>query len=232
MNRTASTILVSGLTILLIINGCTNSPNGPGGSTPSVPSLSFSGPKTNSTDAKEQSVASQVASMNAFAQQFLVVKNLAETEQGSTSTWKYATNGLTVTFTASEQADGSSRWTMVLNGTDTSGTGYKNFTAGRGTIGGDGKSGTWDVYDTTSTTPVGELTWSTSNNVLTGTLKSFTSGVLSAQTVVVNNPDHSGQLTLYDASSLMFKAVWQSTGSGNWWTYDPNGAETGTGNWT
>lgn len=120
---------------------------------------------------------------------------------------------------------------MVLNGTDTSGATYNNFSAGRGTTSADGKSGTWDLYDSTSTSPLSELNWTTTNNVLNGTLKSFQGGSLGTQTVIVNNPDNSGQMTLYTGTTLTFKAVWQPDGSGDWWTYGPNSVQTGTGNW-
>lgn len=121
---------------------------------------------------------------------------------------------------------------MVLNGTDTSGTTFNNFTVGRGTTTAEGKNGTWDLYDSTSTSPLSELSWTTTNNVLNGTLKSFQGGSIDAQTVVVNNPDSSGQLTLYSGTTLTFKAVWLPNGSGQWWSYGPNGAQTGTGIWT
>ena len=61
---------------------------------------------------------------------------------------------------------------------------------------------------------------------------SFQGGSVDAQTIVVNNPDNSGQLTLYSGTTLTFKAVWLPNGSGQWWTYDPNGAQSGIGNWT
>ena len=232
MFRRAIDLLPIGWAIVLLMSGCTNSPNGPNPTSPTMPSFTFKAPNTKSSDPNVQSVTAAVASMNSYAQQFSLLKSLSGVQKGNTETWTYRMNTVTVTLTGTIQPDGSSQWAMVLNGTDTSGATYSNFTVARGTSSGDGKSGTWDLYDSTSTSPQSELSWTMTNSILNGTLKSFTGSSVSAQTVVVNNPDNSGQLTLYTGTTLTFKAVWQPDGSGNWWTYDPNGAQTGTGNWT
>ncbi|MGA3245692.1 MAG: hypothetical protein ABSE41_13835 [Bacteroidota bacterium] len=232
MARHATNLILFVWAVGLLMSGCTNSPTGPQQSTPTIPSVSFKGPKTNSSNPNVQTVTSAVTSMNAYTQQLSLVGSLSSIQQGNTRTWTYSLGTLNVTLTATVQPDGSDRWAMILNGSDTSGATYKNFTVARGTTSGDNKTGTWDIYDSTSTSPVSELSWATSNNILNGTLKSFSGGSLDAQTVIINNPDNSGQLTIYSGSTLTFKAVWQSSGSGNWWTYDPYGAQTGTGNWT
>jgi hypothetical protein len=232
MTRRRIFLMFIGWTTALVLSGCTNSPTSPEQSTPTIPSVTFKGPATNSSDPNVQSVTSAVASMNIYTQQLSILRSLSGVQKGNALTWTYTLKALTFTLTATAQADGSNQWAMVLNGTDTSGITYSNSTVGRGTTSADGKNGTWDLYDSTSTSPLSELSWTTTNNILNGTLKSFQGGILLAQTIVVNNPDKSGQMTLYSGSTLTYKAVWQPDGSGQWWTYDPNGAQTGTGNWT
>ena len=232
MFRHLTFLICFGLMIALLSSGCTNSPTAPEQSTPTIPSISFKGPKTNSSDPNAQSVITSVASLNVYTEQLTLLGSLPSVQKGNTRTWTYTFKQLTATLTATAQADGSDQWALVLNGTDTSGTNYSNFTVGRGTTSADGKNGTWDLYDSTSTSPLSELSWTTTNDILNGTLKSFQGGSVNAQTIVVNNPDNSGQLTLYSGTTLTFKAVWLPNGSGQWWTYDPNGAQSGIGNWT
>ncbi len=49
------------------------------------------------------------------------------------------------------------------------------------------------------------------------------------------NPDESGSVTYYEwngsAFVMVFKAVWNTDGSGEWWTYE-NGVQTGHGTWS
>ena len=232
MSRHVKCLMFIGWTITLLASGCTKSPNGPEQSTPTIPSLTFNGPKTSSSDPNAQSVISEVATMNAFTQQLSALRSMPGVQKGTARTWTYTSKALTVTLTATAQPDGSDQWVLVLNGTDTSGTTYNNFTVGSGTTSAGGKNGTWDLYDSTSTSPLSELSWTTTNTILNGTLKSFLGGSIVAQTVVVNNPDNSGELTLYSGTLLTFKAVWSPDGSGQWWTYGPNDAQTGTGSWT
>lgn len=232
MARRALDLIFIGWTVALLVSGCTNSPNDSQQTAATIPSVTFKGPTTNSSNPNVRSIDSAVAVMNSYSQQLSVLRNLTAVGQGNTQTWTYNRfNTLTINLIATGQADGSHRWAMVLNGKDTSGATYQNFTVVRGTTSGDGSSGTWDVYDSTSASPLSELKWSTTNNVLNGSLRSFTGTSVIAQTAVINNPDNSGQLTLYAGTALAFKTVWQQNGSGNWWTYDLNGVQTGTGNW-
>ncbi len=232
MVRRVIRILAIGTTAALLLSGCTNSPTEPQQTTPTIPSLAFKGPKTNSSDPNVQSIDSVVTIMNVYTQQLSLLKALPGVQKGNTETWTYPLHSLTYTLTATLQPDGSAQWILVINGTDTSGAMYNNFTVGRGRTSADGKNGTWDVYDSTSTTPVSELTWTTNNNVLTGTLKSFQGESVDAQMVLINNPDNSGQLTLYAGTTLTYKAAWLADGTGNWWTYNPNGSQSGTGFWS
>lgn len=222
------------LSALVIISGCTKNaaPNEPQQSAPSIPSLTLKGPNTNSADPNALTIKSYVATASSYTLALAPLKLLQPVQSGNTWTWTYAQGALTVKLAATPQPDGSARWTTVVDGKDASGITYNNWTAAQGTTSADGKSGDWTIYDTSATTKAAEIGWTTTNDVLSGTLKSYSGGVYEGAAVIVNNPDNSGQITLSTGSSLTFKAVWQPNGSGQWWTYDPNGSQTGTGNWT
>ncbi|MGC8594563.1 MAG: hypothetical protein ACP5US_00665 [Candidatus Kryptoniota bacterium] len=161
----------------------------------------------------------------------------ANNPQQSGSTWTWTVTeppSLTATFTAAQQSDGSFVWKLVLNGKSSSDTvTYNNWIALQGTSSADGKSGDWKVYKPNTTNLSGEFIWSTDNTgKLTGTMRSYSdTGTLDEYITIVNNPDGSGEIDEYNGNALVFKAVWTSSGSGTWWTYN-NGTLTGTGTWT
>jgi hypothetical protein len=220
----------------LLAAGCSkkeSTPTQPSGAAPTVPTVNFKGPNTTSTDANAQATKSYVQAMNGCAAVFTPFVSLPAQQSGNTWTWTYTDRTLTVKFTCIPQSDGSYQWALVLNGTDpSSGTVYNNWTEVDGATTADGKNGSWRIYDVNRTTVAAEYEWTTTGSVLTGTLKAYTNGVLSGQTVVVNNPDNSGELRVYTGTKLTYKSVWQTNGSGQWWTYDLNGNQTGTGTWT
>jgi hypothetical protein len=234
MSRYVGKLVSLGLVSFLLISGCTknSSPTEPQQTAPSLPSLTLRSPNTNSTDQNPQTIKSYVTSVNSYTLVLAPLKFLQPVQNGNTWTWTYTQGALTVKFSGTNQADGSAQWMAVVNGTDSSGTTFTNWTAAQGTTSADGKTGDWKIYDTSATTIAAEISWTTVQNVLTGTLKTYSGGVFQGQAVIINNSDNSGQLTLYSGSSLTYKAAWLSNGSGQWWTYDPDGTQTGTGNWT
>lgn len=229
-------LVLAGVAITFLITGCSkkdSSPTEPQQTAPSIPTVTFKGPNTNSTDLNVQMVKSYVTVMNAYTMELAPFSAMQGVQSGNTWTWTYTQGTLTVKFTATTQSDGSYQWKMVFNGTDPSdGTVYNNWTAIEGTTSADGKSGSWKIYDENKTILLAEFNWATSNNVLTGTMKEYTNGVFSGQIVLVNNPDNSGELRVYTGSVVTYKAVWQSNGSGQWWTYNSSGTQTGTSTWT
>jgi len=69
--------------------------------------------------------------------------------------------------------------------------------------------------------------------VYTFVMTSFVDG--GGKIEITVNPDESGTLEFYEEVSdnyaLTLKVVWQSDGSGQWWTYE-NGTETDSGGWS
>jgi len=229
-------IFISSLLTALVVGGCSkneSSPTETSAQTPSIPLITFKGPNTSSTDIHAQMANSYVQAMNAYTQLLAPYAGLPATRNGNTWSWSYSVGSFTATFTSTLQSDGSYTWSLVLNGFDPSdSTTYRNWTATTGTTSGDGKNGSWNIYEVNTTTLAAKYEWTTINNVLTGKLTGYSGGVASGKTVVVNNPDGSGELREYDGTVLIYKSVWQANGSGQWWTYDLNGTQTGTGTWT
>jgi hypothetical protein len=123
-------------------------------------------------------------------------------------------------------------WKLVLNGVDPSdGVSYNNWTALQGTTSSDGKNGSFKAYEENKTTFELEFDWTTVNSVLTGTHKEYDNGAFTGRNVIVNNPDNSGSMMLYTGAVNTKKATWIANGSGQWWSYNSSGAQTGTGTW-
>lgn len=223
------------LSAAVLVAGCSKNESSPTEptQTPTLPLVTFRGPNTSSTDMHAQMANSYVQAMNACTAAFTPFESLPATRNGNTWTWDYSEGTFSVKFTGTLQANGSYQWSMVLNGRDPSdSTMYNNWTALIGTTSGDGRNGSWDIYEINTTNLFATYDWTTSNNVLTGTLTAFSPGMAAARMIVVNNPDRSGELKEYDGTVLVYHSVWQANGSGQWWTYDQNGMQTGTGTWT
>jgi len=220
----------------VLITSCSkkdDNPAAPGETAPGIPSVSFKGPNTSSTDQFAQQTKSIVTSFNAypmlFSGMFASVK-----PSGGGNNWNWVLspgNGATETFTGTKNSDGSYSWKLVFNGTvdDVS---YNNFKAMDGHTSADGKSGNWRIYEDNTTTLVAEFSWTTSSSgVLSGNLIEYDGPDISGQMTVVNNTDNSGELKIYGQNSEMqFNSTWKADGTGEWHSYD-NGLETTNGNW-
>ncbi len=229
------------LTAAVILYGCSKSSsttNPPSSTAPTIPSVTFSGPTTTSSDQYAQMTKSYALMFNGLSSYFTAYQGLHAAQNGNTWSWTYsnpATN-FTGTLTVTQQSSGGYSWKLVLNGkesaTDT--VTYNNWTAMTGTTSSDGKSGSWTIYNENTAIIAALYTWSTSSSgTLTGTLKSYSNtGTLEATITVTNNPDKSGEVDIYSGTTLVFKATWIANGSGQWWTYDNSGTQTGTGTWT
>ena len=223
---------------LLVISGCSKkgNPVQPPANPPALPSVTFKGPNTNSTDQYAQLTESYVLSFKEFSSYTTAFANMSAAQNGNTWTWTYKFGALTETMTTIQNSDGSYSWKVVFNGQASSNDTvyYTNWTLLQGTTSADGKNGSWTIYYENTTIMLAEYNWNTSSGgVLTGTLKTYDNGGNVQSSInVVNNSDGSGSVEDYTGTVLIFKSVWQANGSGQWWTYDSStGGQTGTGNW-
>ncbi|MBN1398182.1 MAG: hypothetical protein JXA06_09160 [Bacteroidetes bacterium] len=230
------TILAFVLAIGIV--GCDDESSNPADSnnnttTPALPQVSFQGPNTNSSDPNAQIANSHAAQMNAIVSQSQMFAAMPPQQNSNTFVWTYTVQGLTYTLTAVKQNDGSFTWNVILNGTDGTNT-FNNYKPCEGTVNADGKSGTWTVYDINGTKDA-YLVYSTdANNVLTGDMRVYYSdGTTSMKQLLVNNPDGSGSLEIYNQGTVLsYRAIWTASGSGQWWYYDDLGAIIDQGSWT
>ena len=142
--------------------------------------------------------------------------------------WEYTWNqqGITVKLVIDIQ-DNQYHWVLTYSGTF-EGYQYNNAKVLEAWQDMDGTSGKLVVYDPEENAQVAEWSWQEDENgTLTVRYKEYTGGV---EIIVVQNPDLSGSLEVYENSVLTFKANWNADGSGTWWVYDENGTQTGT--WT
>ena len=100
-------VLLATLTILLI-TGCSkdSSPTNPGDqppTAPTVPTASFKGPQTNSTDANADLAKGYAGMMNALMSPAAAFGSQTAVNAGNTYTWTYTYQTLTQTFTATPQ---------------------------------------------------------------------------------------------------------------------------------
>lgn len=232
-----STLVFTALLLFaFILAGCSkdgSSPSEPQVTAPTVPTLVFKGPSTTSTETNAQMVKSYVSAVNMFTTMFAPYQYLPSTRDGNTWTWTYTEGTLTVKMTSTAQSDGTNLWKLILNGQDQSdGVTYNNWTGMEGSTSGDGKSGSWKIYEANTTIIEGDFSWATNNNILTGTQKEYTNGTSTGQIVLVNNPDNTGEMRMYEGTVMTYKATWTAAGAGQWWTYNSSGTQTGTGSWT
>ncbi len=228
--------------ILMLLQGCSkkddSNPTGPGANNnpPAAPTIEFKGPQTNSQDTYAQLTIAYAKMFNGFSNYFASFNQSGGVSSGNTWTWTWSGGGLTVTYAATKQTDGSYAWKCTYNGTDGNHT-YTNFVVWEGTVNAAGNGGSWQIYETDVTTShmlAVEYVWSTSStNILTGTFAGYNNGVLDVKYVVTNNPNGTGEVNFYDVNVLVFKSSWAADGTGTWWTYDSStGAQTSTGTWS
>lgn len=225
-----SLLLVLAFTVF--VAGCgkeEESPTEPPQDAPSIPSVRFKGPNTTSQDPYAQTAKTMAEFFSAVTSMWDAFRSLPATKEGNSWKWTYTAGGVTYTYTGTKQADGSVQWRYTMNG-----GGYNNWTALEGSTSGDGKSGSFKAYEENSTRIDVEVSWSTSaSNVLTGIWRDYENGVPDERLELINNPDGSGELKLYNRQNVLtLRIVWQANGSGEWWTYSDTGQQTGNGRWT
>lgn len=237
MKKLFSVLVV--LTAMTLLAGCDKESN-PIDDTPSkkptAPTLSMSGPNTNSTNQFALQAQSFSQMFNGYAQFFTAFASLEGEQNGNTWTYTYNFGTITETITVTQQSDGSYTWAVIFNGTDGEVT-YNNWKAMEGTSSADSKSGSWKVYTENSTQLEAELAWNTdAQGNETGMLKSYTNGVLNEQLDIVNNIDGSGSMKMYQKKNssndlfLNIEITWIANGTGAYTVYNENGAvvESGT----
>jgi hypothetical protein len=130
------------------------------------------------------------------------------------------TGNYTVTLTINETGDGT-EWDIVVNGV-MDGITLDNFTIMHGEQSDDGKNGSFTVYDWENQGgEIFEITWNTDDD---GNYFIHINIPESVKIDVVANADGSGSVAFYQWNEtdfeLMFKAVWDAEGSGEWWQYE------------
>lgn len=224
------------LALMVLVAGCSknqSSPTEAQPTSPPLPNILFKGPGNTGYDAALILVRSYVTNANSFALTLAPLAAIAPVRTQNTWTWTYVNRTLTLVLTATSQIDGTYLWNLLFDGTDPlDGTAYSQWLGVEGVTSADGKTGSGKIYVRNKSSVGSEFSWVTTNSILTGTLKPYINNTAVGQTIVVNNPDNSGEVRVYSGSILIYKSVWQANGSGQWWTYDANGVQTGTGSWT
>jgi hypothetical protein len=216
--RSLILILVA-LTLALFVVGCEET-NNTGDERPifaptSVSVPAYSGNPSDTCSYKAYLFANNVnaflALANAYANPALI------TLVNGAWTRSITADGVTMTITATRQGDGSYRWLVKLNGTDSDdGTVYANWTAMEATSTADGKSGSVTIYDDSNlpaSTVDASFTWSTgANNMVTYDLQIPVENV---RFVLLSNGT-TGEVTEYTRASDA--SPWVTTGYHATWT--------------
>jgi len=148
-------------------------------------------------------------------------------------TYTWTIENLTITLTVTEEGT-NWVWDVVLDGTDGEYT-YDNWLSIHAEQAKDCNSGQLMIYMPVTTEICLEWSWSVdAEGVYTFVMTSYyeEEGLKVEITV---NPDNSGELELYTKVGEIylrtFRAVWQTDGSGQWWTY-VGGLQTDSGSWS
>lgn len=223
--------------IAFLAAGCSksSSPTSSNNTPPKLTTPTFTGPNTKSDSAGAIEAGNFIAGVNFYAA--LAEGYLAgnPTQNGNTWTGTATQGQLTITWTATALSDTGYTWKVVFNGPTDSVT-YNNWTFLQGTTSSDGKYGSFTLYQPNTTKILSLFSWSTdaSGNVPVDIKQYSTDGVTLVEEIkITDNADKSGEMDLYTGTVLTFKATWTSTGSGQWWDYDPStGTQTYHGVWS
>jgi len=139
-------------------------------------------------------------------------------------------NQYTVILTINETST-SYTWSVTVDGV-LEGVTLDNFVYIEGEQAKDEKSGSITVHDPETQGVALTVNWNIdSSNVYHLVYEAPEEGRIE----ITVNPDESGSVTYYEwngsAFVMVFKAVWNTDGSGEWWTYE-NGVQTGHGTWS
>ncbi len=226
MKRLLAVLLIAGLIFAL---GCSKDSTKPEENPPEVPqNLEESVVSVPETAPLE--VQAFAGYVNVFRYQFHVYNSLFTAATGQEPkyedgkwVWTYSApqGNLTITVKAQTLDNGDQKWEIYFSGTftgpDTVLT-VTNWKAAEGTISADGKRGEWTVYEYNSTEVAAHYSWTTADDgTVTATLESDI-----YKYVVINRPDGSGSVKVYENDTLVFEANWNADGSGQWTNYKNN----------
>ena len=220
-----------------LIAGCSKSSSTGSATKPELKTQTFAGPTTTSDSLGALLAQGYAGGINLDEALFTSYMVGSGTQNGNSWAWtdKSLDGKLTITWSGTTQGDGSYSWSLVFNGTTDTAT-YNNWTALKGSTSADGKTGNWTVYNTNSTKPAVQFTWSTgSDGTLTGDVKEFeTDGTTQiAEIKVIDHSDKSGEVDFYTGTALTFKATWIANGSGQWTMWNDTGATViSSGTWS
>ena len=196
---------------------------------------------TQSQDPYAQQAAAYVAMANAFASYTsylsppsnMEAPELTSSYAGPPWTYTWSVNNgednFTVTLTIDETTS-SYTWNVVVTGVFDGQT-LDHFLFIEGEQAKDGKSGSLTIHDPETQGIAVTVNW----NYDESNAYHLTYEVPGeAKIVATVNQDDSGSVAYYEwngsAFEMVFRAVWNADGSGEWWTYE-EGAQTGHGTW-
>jgi hypothetical protein len=211
--------MVAALALIVFVAGCdkTTDPSNekPILVTGSVSVPAFSSNPSDTCGPKAYLYASEIqaflALTNAYANPALM------TQVNGVWTYSVTEDGVTMTITSARQGDGSYRWLVKLNGTDTNdGTVYANWTVMEATSAADGKSGSLTIYDDSNvpaSTVDASFIWSTgANNMVTYDLQIPSEDAR----IVLRSNGTTGEVTEYVRANST--APWVTTGYHATWS--------------
>jgi hypothetical protein len=149
------------------------------------------------------------------------------TQTGNTWTWSVTSETVTVTLQAMIQADGSTTWKIILNGTENQHT-YVNWVMIEGQVSADQKSASWTAYE--DGTQNVAATWDMSIDEGGNTTSTIVIDNLTYE--FVSNVDGSGSYKEYENETIIYEAAWNSTGAGTWIAYNDDGSVADSDSWT
>lgn len=212
-------LMVAALALIVFVAGCdkTTDPSNekPILVTGSVSVPAFSSNPSDTCGPKAYLYASEIqaflALANAYANPALM------TQVNGVWTYSVTEDGVTMTITSARQGDGSYRWLVKLNGTDTNdGTVYANWTVMEATSAADGKSGSLTIYDDSNvpaSTVDASFIWSTgANNMVTYDLQIPSEDAR----IVLRSNGTTGEVTEYVRANST--APWVTTGYHATWS--------------
>jgi hypothetical protein len=200
---------------------------------PALPVVVFHGPLTASTHAEAQKVKTTVSSFNYFTTSFSAFDGAPISVSGNTYTRTIKDGDLTFRLTATRQDNHTVLWKLYLDGRESNGTTYAHWLATEGVVDEDLKNAAWVNYEENKTTKASEFFWTVNSAAsLIGTLKVYTDGQLTAQSILMDNANNTGELKQYTGSVLTYRAIWLASGNGQYWYYDANGLVTSQGTWS
>ncbi len=221
------------VTVALLLMEC--SKDEPTKSNPKPPALptavTLSGPTSSQAPVE---IGTGINTFNAYqgtALLYLQVVGLSEPEvSGNAYVWNSTFSGATVTITAVRSAKNTVDWTVVINGTTTTGTAYNNWTAVTGTTTEDNKSQAWKLYQPNSSTLLLQASWVIdANNVITAILEY--PAPISEKQQVIDRPDGSGSYAKWKGTVKVYEAIWVANGTGSYQQWDANGNLISEGSW-